>query len=100
MPKKKRGQGGSREIVEGIKYWMPAIEQAQLLGAEKERERILEAMKKLHRPHYRASATTSASCYSYSVPDGRPEENCTCGKTAYDYALSLALAIVNGEDVL
>ena len=67
---------------------------------EEERKRIVEAMKKLYRPHYRASATTSATCYSYSVPEGRPEENCTCGKTAYDYALSLVFAIVNGEGVL
>jgi hypothetical protein len=96
MPKKKRGN----EIVETIKYLRPAIEEAKLLGAEEERKRILEAMKKLYRPHYRASTTTSASCYSYSVPEGRPEENCTCGKTAYDYALSLALSIVNGEGVL
>jgi hypothetical protein len=91
MPKKR-----GNKIVETIKYLRPAIEEAKLLGAETERTRIVEAMKKLYRPHYRASSTTSASCYSYSVPEGRPEENCTCGKTGYDYALSLVFSIVNG----
>ena len=62
-----------------------------------ERARLAARVEGMEMPHYRRRGTTTSmkpDCFALSFPGPPDNENCDCGKSARDYALSQVIALL------